>query len=97
MAVGLRLSFMLLGRDSLPCSAAQLLGRPWLPFGPDGGDRTPHRVDPRDHAHLYLGTANGWIYESHNFGANWVRLASVGKRDDLVLDSIVVDFRTRST
>ena len=42
-------------------------------------------------SHLYLGTLTGWIYESRNGGAEWKRLAWVGKRDDLVLDSIVVD------
>jgi photosystem II stability/assembly factor-like uncharacterized protein len=63
----------------------------WLPFGPDGGDARSFAVDPRDHAHLYLGTLTGWMYESHNGGVTWKRLASVGKRDDLALDSIVVD------
>jgi photosystem II stability/assembly factor-like uncharacterized protein len=33
----------------------------------------------------------GWIYESRNGGAEWKRLAWVGKRNDLALDSIVVD------
>ncbi len=47
--------------------------------------------DPADHTHLYLGTVNGWIYESRDTGATWRRLARVAKRDDLVLDSIVVD------
>lgn len=65
--------------------------KPWVAFGPDGGDARRIAPDPRDHAHLYLGTANGWIYESHNAGSSWTRLAQVGKRDDLVLDSIVVD------
>ena len=65
--------------------------KPWVAFGPDGGDARHIAPDPRDHAHLYLGTANGWIYESHNAGSSWTRLAQVGKRDDLVLDSIVVD------
>jgi photosystem II stability/assembly factor-like uncharacterized protein len=63
----------------------------WLPFGPDGGDARAIASDPRDHSHLYLGTANGWIYESHNGGADWKRLARLGNRDDLVLDSIIVD------
>jgi photosystem II stability/assembly factor-like uncharacterized protein len=63
----------------------------WLPFGPDGGDARSFAADPHDPSHLYLGTATGWIYESHDSGANWRRLASVGKRDDLALDSIVVD------
>lgn len=69
----------------------EVLAAPWLPFGPDGGDARRFAADPHDHTHLYLGTANGWIYESHTGGADWKRLARVGKRDDLVLDSIVVD------
>ncbi len=63
----------------------------WLPFGPFGGDARAFAVDPQDHAHLYLGTTNGWIYESHNGGQLWQRLAQLGKRDDLVLDHILVD------
>lgn len=48
-------------------------------------------ADPGDHAHLYLGAANGWIYQSRDGGKRWDRLARVGNRDDLVVDSIVVD------
>jgi photosystem II stability/assembly factor-like uncharacterized protein len=64
---------------------------PWLPFGPDGGDARSLAADPHDHLHLYLGTANGWIYDSHDGGKSWGRLARVGKRDDLALDNIVID------
>ncbi len=78
--------FLLLG-SALPASAAA----PWIPFGPFGGDARSFAVDPKDHAHIYLGTANGWIYQSHNGGERWERLAEIGKRDDLVLDHIVVD------
>jgi photosystem II stability/assembly factor-like uncharacterized protein len=63
----------------------------WLPFGPDGGDARAFAADPHDHLHLYLGTATGWIYESRDGGEGWKRLAWIGKRDDLALDSIVVD------
>jgi len=63
----------------------------WLPFGPDGGDARSFAADPHDPAHLYLGTLTGWIYESRNGGSEWKRLAWVGKRNDLALDSIVVD------
>lgn len=75
----------------LPVFRSQAAVTGWLPFGPDGGDARSIAADPHDKNHLYLGTANGWIYESHNEGAEWKRLARVGKRDDLVLDSIVVD------
>ncbi|HEY0306991.1 MAG TPA: hypothetical protein VGB94_02420 [Acidobacteriaceae bacterium] len=64
---------------------------PWLPFGPDGGDVRSFAADPMNPAHVYMGTANGWIYETTDGGAKWQRLARIGRRDDLVLDSIVVD------
>jgi photosystem II stability/assembly factor-like uncharacterized protein len=63
----------------------------WLPFGPDGGDARTVVSDPQDPSHLYLGAVNGWIYESHNRGKDWKRLALVGGRDGLALDSIVID------
>jgi len=63
----------------------------WFAFGPDGGSARSIAADPRDPAHLYLGAANGWIYQSRNGGKNWNRLARVGNRDDLVIDNILVD------
>jgi photosystem II stability/assembly factor-like uncharacterized protein len=63
----------------------------WFPEGPDGGDARTFAADPANHLHLYLGTANGWIYQSQDGGKKWARLALVGKRDDLVLDHILVD------
>ncbi|WP_348268649.1 hypothetical protein P8936_05350 [Edaphobacter paludis] len=63
----------------------------WLPFGPDGGDARTVVADPLDPSHLYLGAVNGWIYESHNRGQDWKRLALVSGRDGLALDSIVID------
>jgi len=66
-------------------------GVPWLPFGPYGGDARSITADPHDRSHLYLGTVNGWVYDSHNSGREWHRLARIDSRDDLVLDSIVVD------
>ena len=63
----------------------------WFPEGPDGGDARTFASDPANHQHLYLGTANGWIYQSQDGGRKWARLARVGKRDDLVLDHILVD------
>ena len=66
---------------------------PWLPFGPDGGDARKITADPGNAAHLFLGTVNGWIYESRNGGGNWLRVTRVGNRDDLVIDCIVVDPR----
>lgn len=63
----------------------------WFAFGPDGGSARAFAADPRDPTHLYLGAANGWIYQSRDGGRKWERLARVGKRDDLVIDNILVD------
>ena len=68
-----------------------LYAAPWLALGPDGGDARRLAPDPHDSRHLFLGAVDGWIYESHTAGESWQRLAQVGQRDDLVLDSIVVD------
>ena len=75
----------------LVVSSAWLHAATWLPFGPFGGDARAFGLDPQDHAHLYLGTTNGWIYESHDGGQQWQRLAQLGKRNDLVLDHILID------
>ena len=63
----------------------------WFPLGPYGGDARAIAADPHNARHLYLGTASGWIYESEDGGAAWKRLSLVGKRDDLVIDHILVD------
>ncbi len=63
----------------------------WLPYGPDGGDARSFASDPHDHNHVYLGTVSGTIYDTHDGGQTWTRLARVGMRDDMVLDNIVVD------
>ena len=63
----------------------------WFPFGPNGGDARSFAADPRDAQHIYLGTTDGWIFETHDGGGKWTRLARVDNRDDLVLDNIVVD------
>src|SRR6185312_15235133 len=63
----------------------------WFPLGPYGGDARAIAADPHNPQDLFLGTASGWIYESDNGGALWKRLSLVGKRDDLVIDHILID------
>ena len=75
----------------LTCFACPSFAAPWLPFGPFGGDARSFGTDPSDHEHLYLGSLNGWIYETHDRGTTWSRLARLGLRDDLALDHILVD------
>lgn len=65
----------------------------WFPLGPYGGDARCFAADPGDSKHLYLGTANGWVYESHDGGANWVRLSQIQNRSDLIIDHILTDAR----
>jgi photosystem II stability/assembly factor-like uncharacterized protein len=40
---------------------------------------------------MYLGAANGCVYQSRDGGRKWDRLARIGNRDDLVIDNILVD------
>ncbi|MFC6644702.1 hypothetical protein ACFQBQ_03665 [Granulicella cerasi] len=64
---------------------------PWFPLGPYGGDARAIAQDPSDAHHLFLGTANGWIYESRNGGHDWARLAQIAHRNDLVIDHMLID------
>ena len=73
----------------LACPPARAVS--WFPFGPDGGSARAFAADPLDHAHLYLGAANGWVYESPDGGKSWKRLARMDNRDDLVIKKILVD------
>ena len=63
----------------------------WFPLGPYGGDARSFAADPQDSKHIYLGSANGWIYESHNGGETWFRLSQLAKRNDLIIDHILPD------
>lgn len=74
---------------AVACPAIHALS--WFPFGPDGGSARSFAADPRDHTHLYLGAANGCVYQTNDGGKTWTRLARIGNRDDLVIDNILVD------
>ncbi len=62
-----------------------------LAVGPDGGDARSFAADPSNVNHIYLGTTNGWVYQTEDGGASWQRLAKLSKTDDLIVDNIVVD------
>ncbi len=78
--------FVLLGNGFIHAESQR-----WLPIGPDGGDARSFAADPASAKHIYLGTTTSWIYQSTDGGNTWERLARLGKSDDLVVDSLVVD------
>ncbi len=75
----------------LSCAVRSAAALPWFPLGPFGGDARSISADPHDPKHLYMGTATGWIYESTDGGSSWKRISMVAKRDDLVIDHILLD------
>jgi photosystem II stability/assembly factor-like uncharacterized protein len=75
----------------LSMGAPPLRALNWFPLGPFGGDARTFAADPLDSKHIYLGTANGWIYESRNGGESWVRLSQLAQRNDLIIDHILPD------
>ena len=76
----------------LVCSSpARAANSPWSPTGPDGGDARRFAFSAADPDRIYLGTTDSWIYVSSDGGSSWSRLAKLGTRDDLVVDSLVVD------
>lgn len=63
----------------------------WFPLGPFGGDARSLASAPGNPLRLYMGTDTGWIYTSDNGGRSWQRVSQLAKRDDLVVDEILVD------
>lgn len=81
--------FLLLTLLSVPAFSA--VRTDWTPVGPYGGNARSFAMDPRNPSHIYLGTADGWIYETTDAGASWQRLAKLSNTEDLILDNILVD------
>lgn len=89
------LTWRLLGVLTLGCTvcAIPIHALSWFPLGPYGGDARSFASDPNNSKHLYLGTANGWVYDSEDGGISWRRLGEVGNRSDLIIDHILTDAR----
>ncbi len=64
-----------------------------VPLGPFGGDVRSIAQHPRYPDRLLLGTADGQLFSSSNWGETWERLTPGIGRRELVLDSIVFDPR----
>jgi photosystem II stability/assembly factor-like uncharacterized protein len=74
---------------SLPGFAAS--PAPWSAIGPDGGDARRFAFSAHEPDRIYLGTTDSWIFVSSDGGSSWSRLAKLGTKDDLVIESLVVD------
>jgi photosystem II stability/assembly factor-like uncharacterized protein len=60
-----------------------------VPLGPYGGDVRSLSLHPDLPQRIFLGTADGQLYVSENWGAKWQKLRPGLNRRELVLDSIV--------
>lgn len=67
----------------------------WSPVGPPGGDVRSLAVDPRNPQRLYLGTADGVLYRSHDAGHRWERVLPGFPRRGHSMDEMIVDPRGR--
>lgn len=78
---------------TLALLSASAKGQTWHALGPDGGDVLALAMDPYDAKVLYLGSADGHIFGSHDSGDQWQLLGRAGESQNAVVTSIVVDAR----
>lgn len=64
----------------------------WTSMGPTGGDVRSLAIDPSRPALLYLGTADGYIFDSQDAGEHWQSVGLIGPRNG-VITAILVDPR----
>ncbi len=72
-------------------SVRPALAQTWRSMGPPGGDVCSLVSDPHDPAVLYLGTADGHVFVSHDGGNHWLLDGHIGHRFDSVVASLIVD------
>jgi photosystem II stability/assembly factor-like uncharacterized protein len=72
---------------------ASVSAQNWQHVGPAGGDVRSLVSDPNDARLLYLGTSDGHVFNSRDGGENWRLLTRVGRRDDVVVMTLLVDTR----
>ncbi|GAB4241041.1 MAG: hypothetical protein Kow00109_16250 [Acidobacteriota bacterium] len=72
----------------------------WLPaapdvrfLGPEGGDVRSLAAHPARPEQVFLGTTDGQIFVSHDFGRSWTRLLPGIGRRELVLDALAIQPR----
>jgi photosystem II stability/assembly factor-like uncharacterized protein len=73
-----------------------LFAQTWTSMGPLGGDVRSLTADPSEPRVLYLGTADGYIFGSHDAGEHWQSLGLVGPANG-VITAIIVDPKNSET
>jgi photosystem II stability/assembly factor-like uncharacterized protein len=64
---------------------------PWSAVGPAVGDARSFAAVPGHPDHIYMGSTDGWLYESLDSGVSWRRLSKLDTSDDLIVDHILMD------
>ena len=64
---------------------------PWSAVGPAGGDARSFAAVPGHPDHIYMGSTDGWLYESLDRGVSWHPLSKLDASDDLIVDHILLD------
>src|SRR5258706_8436641 len=62
----------------------------WSLTGPTGGDVRSLAASPREPNVVYLGTAEGVLFRSHDGGRDWRRLETDARLSGMSIDDIVV-------
>lgn len=86
-----RIIYLLLLMICGTASVAGALSPSVTNLGPSGGDVRSLVIHPANPSQLYLGTADGQLFQSQNGGENWARISPGLDRRELVLDSIAFD------
>jgi len=93
--VSIRARYWIVLLGFLLCSP--LWAEQWKLLGPNGGDARSLAYDPKDPAHIFLGTSTGSIFVSTDGGQVWSNFAHLGSGDDYVLDHILIDPKNTAT
>jgi photosystem II stability/assembly factor-like uncharacterized protein len=93
--VSIRARYWIVLLGFLLCSP--LWAEQWKLLGPNGGDARSLAYDPKDPAHIFLGTSTGSVFVSMDGGQVWSNFAHLGSGDDYVLDHILIDPKHTTT
>lgn len=85
-------ALLILAATALTCASA-IQAQVWRQAGPPGGTVISLAADPSNPAKLFLGTADGHVFDSTDEGEHWQILSRIGTGQDDVITHIIVDPR----